>query len=51
MAYGLRKKKNRKNYVDQGLSILGAQGALQFSELKIFFKNLLQNEGVTTKVY
>ena len=35
MAYGLRKK-NRKNYVDQGLSILGAQGATILRAFKNF---------------
>ena len=46
----MAQEENRKNYVDQELSIW-EQREQQFSKLKMFFKNLLQNDSVTTKVY
>ena len=49
-SWHMAQEENRKNYVDQELSIW-EQREQQFSKLKMFFKNLLQNNSVTTKVY
>ena len=47
IAYGLRKEKKQKELCGSRIEYFGKQREQQFSGLKIFFKNLLQNDGVT----